>query len=844
MKRWEVSLLVILFFVSGFAALVYQVLWMRELGLLFGSTAQAAALTIAVFFTGLASGGWFWGKRAPYFSSSLRWFGFLEIGIGITALSHFILVDTYHQLYPIFYSLVGDSPVLDTSIKALIAVTLLLPPSFLMGGTLPLMVQHLVRQRKDLATQATQFYAVNTLGSATGTLASAFVFPLTLGFQNAYLLAVSLDIVVGSVALFLSGYPATNDKERSKLETFSTTNQTLPRKLTHISPVVISGIAFSSGFASLGIEVIWTRLFSQVLHNSAYTYSVVLATFLLALATGSAIAHGLARFRQFPPLLILGLLLFLAGLATAISPWVFYEVTDGLSYIGRGLGWWDYLFNIAGVAFVVMFLPGMILGTVLPYLIRILEADPRQPSEIIGRLMAADTVGGILGSVGAGFLLLPLVGSWRTLLVLAAIYPLMLGGIALSRVSWLRSAIAVSSIALTIIISGMELHPLQAVTFGAGQNDQLVAMKEGSHANVAVVDTARGGRAIRVNTYYTLGSSQNLHLERNQSVIPLMNHSQPDDLFYLGMGTGISAGAAMPFPVKHVTVCEILPEVVSLAEAHFGEWTNGLFTDERVTIHAEDGRNCLSRSPQTYNLIISDLFTPWKQGTGNLYTLENYQIARERLKPDGVYVQWIPLYQVSEREFGIIARTMSEVFPQVVLWRGDLGSSRSIVALVGHKQEQTLDPNIISERGQEMTEDWTTESLQALLLRLYVGNITASGLFEDYPLNTDTFPYIEYLAPETHRKVQARETRFLIGHEREQLYEKLRSAVPPESDPYLANLNSEQYGYIRAGHHYSRHNLLQHIRQTRRADPHLEVFERNSPQDTWQRISPARWLIP
>ncbi|WP_416671332.1 spermidine synthase [Egbenema bharatensis] len=506
---------------------------------------------------------------------------------------------------------------------------------------------------------------------------------------------------------------------------------------------------------------------------------------------------------------------------------------------------------IARGAGLVMLLPGIVLGAVLPYLMRLLEADPRQPSERIGRLIAADTTGAILGSLSAGFLLLPTVGAWRSLLLLAGLYLVTLTAIALSRFTVPRLMGAGLAVAMVILFTGINLETLQAVPIGTRASDRVVEVQEGSHATVAVVDAAGGGRAIRVNTYYTLGSSRNLHLEQNQTVVPLMLHLNPDSVFYLGMGTGITAGAALAFPVERVVVCELLPEVVALSQRHFTAWTRGLFEDERVTVYAEDGRNCLSRSGDRYNMIISDLFTPWERGTGNLYTLENYRMAKERLESDGMFVQWVPLYQVSQREFGIIARTMAEVFPQVVLWRGDLAPSRSIVALVGQNQAQPLEPQVIARQGRQlvnqlgvsdraMTDD---DDLIALLLRLYVGNITASGLFDDSPLNTDHYPLIEYLAPQTHRQVQTGATRFLVGSERERLYEELRAAVTPEADPYLANLTPAQYGDVVAGHYYSRSAQLSDQGNEVQARLYLEKFQALSPPDAVRNLSPARVLL-
>ncbi len=330
---------------------------------------------------------------------------------------------------------------------------------------------------------------------------------------------------------------------------------------------------------------------------------------------------------------------------------------------------------------------------------RLSQQSHRSPGENIGRLVAADTLGAIVGSLAAGFVLLRTLGSWRSLNLFAAVYcgALLITALRIRSqrpVSSVRVSAAVSIMAAAFLVLGFTPHPLQ---LGRGLGGSVIEYREGPAASAAVVGVGGGNRAIRVNSYYTLGSSSALDSERNQSVIPMLLHPEPHSVFYLGMGTGITAGASLSFPVEDVVVCEILDDVVALSEAHFRPYVNGLFDDPRVRIYAEDGRNCLSRSTNSYDLIISDLFTPWKAGTGNLYTIETYRIGAERLRSGGMYVQWIPLYQVSEREFAIIARTMGEVFPHLTLWRGDLFPSRSIVALVGSNDRDALEPQVIAQ---------------------------------------------------------------------------------------------------------------------------------------------------
>ncbi|MEY6431944.1 fused MFS/spermidine synthase [Thioalkalicoccus limnaeus] len=816
-----------LFVVSGFAALVYQVLWVRELGLLFGNTAQAAALAIAIFFAGLAAGGWFWGRQAPRVRSALATFGLLEIAVAATALGHFLLTDLYHALYPGLYAVVGDLPWADLTLRILVATLVLFPSAFLMGGTLPMMGQFMVRASGRLATTGTALYALNTFGSATGALAAGFVLPIALGFHGAYLLAIGLDLAVGAAALALARHvrpprPLTENEEQASPPPPARTKATVL-----LPPRLVDGIALASGFATLGVEVLWTRLFAQVLQNSVYTYSIVLTSFLLALTLGSLAANALARIKVIEPrTLLVGLLLLAAGVIAA-SPWAFHIATDGLGYVGAGAAWLDYLAAVGRLALVIMVLPGILLGAVLPYLLRIIEATRPEPGEALGRLVAMNTAGAIMGSLVAGFVLLPLLGVSGALLALAAVYPALAAGLLIreprpwaQRIGY-AAPLATAAVALLLVRPG----GLTAARLDTVAGERLLDLREGSHATVTVVQRGEH-RVIRVNNYYTLGGTMSLESERNRTLIPMMTHPDPRRIFYLGLGTGITAGTALRFPVERVDICEILPEVVDLAERHFAPWNGALFEDPRVRVRAQDAHHCLRHAQVDYDLIISDLFTPWKAGTGNLYTREHYDIARQRLADGGLFVQWLPLYQLTAKELGSIARTMIETFPQVVVWRGDLFPNGSIIALIGSDEDVHLDPDVLVQHGRALAGNPTLpeELLKAISLRFYAGNASASGLFDDFPLNTRNRPVIEYGAPRSQREVHTGEVRWMVGAELGLFYETLAEQVPPADDPYLTRVDETGQGFVRAGRHYYHYRVLGRQGRTDLAQRHLDAF--------------------
>ncbi len=847
-----------LFLASGAAALIYQVLWARELGLLFGSTAQAAALTIAIFFAGLAIGGWLWGGRAARIAEPLRGFGWLELGVALTALGFLGLLDVYLALEPTLIATFGDGAVADTLTRAAVATVVLLPPSILMGGTLPMLGQALVTTARPLGRSGTALYAVNTAGSALGALAAGFLLPVVLGYLGAYLVAVGLDLAVGLAALLLATRlrRTTPPPRASAVQAPAPTAGAPvavaagPRRVGPTLPVpMIWLVALASGVLTLAVEVVWTRLFSQVLQNSAYTYGLVLATFLLALALGAGVANLLTRLRRGDPAAILAGLLAVSAVAAASSPWLFHARTDGLRLVGGTAAFGGYIVEVAALALVVMLLPATVLGASLPYLLRVLQQRRAAPGDTIGRLVAVNTVGGIIGALAAGFVLLPLLGAWRSLLWVAGGYAV-LTGLVLVRVPlrvaalrWVGAAVAALAAGMLLVVSPDELDVVRLAPDGS---ESLVAVEEGPQATVSVV-ADRDDLFIRVDNHYTLGGTRALDAERNQSVVPLLATEDPRSVFYLGMGTGITAGAGLAFDVDRVVVCELIDEVVQLAEAHFTPWTNGLFHDPRAEVRAADGRTCLRRSTERYDVIISDLFTPWEAGTGNLYTSEHYATARQRLEPGGAYVQWVPLYQVTDRELVTIGATMDAVFDEVTVWRGDLYAERSIVALVGRDDPEPLDPAVLVSQGRQLTDEPVSEAfLEAIALRMYVGNLTASGLYRDREHNTDRHPVVEYGAPISQRDVRAGRTSFVVGPERERFYAALEDAVPLAEDPLLARLDERQRGYVAAGRAYSRFRLLDRQGRDAAADRWLQRFLEHSPEEASgpRDVSPARRLLP
>jgi len=777
--HWAVILL--LFFLSGATALIYEVLWMKELGLLFGNTSYAAATTLAAFFLGMATGGWFWGQRAGRLNNPLLTYGLLELAVAVSVAGYFLMLDGYTHLYPLLFERFGADRWAFVSVKFGLAMLVLAPPTFFLGGTLPVISHYLVRDRSGVGRSVSLLYAVNTFGAALGALLAGFYLPLWLGFDQTYRMAMALSAAVGLAAILLarrqSAAPLVLDPARNRSADKTPAESVLPLPL-------LRGLALLSGLVTLALQVLWTRMFAQVLQNSVYTFAVILVMFLLCLAFGAALANRLMRVRS-RPVTTLSALLTAGALLVSASPFVFDLWTDGLHYIGGQSGWNSYILSVFATALVVMGPPLMVLGTIFPYLLKLAEPNVDSVGRMVGQLSALNTVGAIVGSLAAGFLLLDWLGLWSSIRLMGIIYLLAALYVSVCVRSDSPKRLALPMVGILLLVSLLDTTRLPLVRIDpVNEEEALLEVWEGSAATVAVV-RRRDALKIKVNNYYTLGGSGSRDLEALQGYLPVILHPHPRSVYMLGLGTGITAGAALQLPIERLVVTELVPEVLEASDKYFGRYNNNLFYERRTEVIPEDGRNYLAGSREQFDVIVADLFVPWKAGTGSLYTMEHYRTVFNHLKDGGLFMQWLPAYQISASEFAMIARTMLEVFPQVTLWRGDFSARKPIIGLLGQTRRAPLPADALMFSVEASAE----KDQRAPILAHYVGNPDSlRERFADYPLNRDDRPVIEYRAPITQRLQKTKKIDWLIGETLIELMADLQNAAPPADDPFLQQL--------------------------------------------------------
>ena len=320
--------------------------------------------------------------------------------------------------------------------------------------------------------------------------------------------------------------------------------------------------------------------------------------------------------------------------------------------------------------------------------------------------------------------------------------------------------------------------------------------------------------------------------EQNQALLPLMTHPDPRSVFLLGLGTGITAGTALRHPVERLVVCEIAPDVIAAAARYFNSASGGLFTDPRASVRACDARNHLLGTAERYDVIIADLFVPWRAGVGSLYSREHFEAARDRLTAGGLFVQWLPLFQVSRREFDLVARTMLAVFDQVTLWRGTFSPETPFAAFVGAAEPTRLDPTVIERNGRHLSGGAPLPDAAALAVTLpfYAGNLSAAGgLIPPGPVNTDDRPLVEYLAPVTQREERAGTTGWFDSAELATFLRRLAASAPPSRDPHLALLTDAQRDYVTAGLSYYQGAVARRLGRDAEAERHFRDFAERIP---------------
>jgi spermidine synthase len=713
---------------------------MRRFSVLLGSTAPAAALALTAFFGGLAVGSFLLGRLSHRLKRPLLAFACLEAATAISALSVEPLLRAMEPLYQSLYDTSAERAVVQLALRAAFAIVAVLVPATCMGGTLPVLSQ-VAGSTASLGVRAGGLYAANTLGAAIGALAVPAVLLPFFGANGALAAIMTMNVLIAIGAVLLARRPQPSARRRPL-------TRVVKREEAQATRVGTLQLAFFSGAITLALEALATRAFALVHENSVYSFATVVAVFLAGLGIGAAATRAMLR-RGTRPRSIVATGWALAAVWIVWFPAIFVRTT-GLDYIG-GAGLLTHELRLGVFVVAGLLAPGALLGLALPALIEA-HGQADGSGRAVGAILAANTLGAIVGPLVAAFALLPALGIWNAIAVLGLV-SMVAAAAAEARARSVRRTLTVSAalIATALLVS----PPGGLPRIKLDSSDQLLEMREGAFGTVAVVSHA-GHRRIKLNNFYVLGGTASAGDERLQGHIPLLLHPRPQRVAYLGVGTAISLSAIRFHPVAEVAAMELVPEVVSAARDWFREANLDTLNDPRVRVRAEDARGYLGATRERFDLVIGDLVVPWRRGESALYTRDSFAAARRVLAPGGLYCQWIPLYQLSEAEFDSIAASFLDIFPRTTLWRGDFNAGEGVVALIGHIDP--FDPSVADQRTRTLAANPDRSnpylSHPAGLWMYFVGPLDSTEpRLRSAPRNLDASPWVELASPRFHLRI-------------------------------------------------------------------------------------------
>ncbi len=789
-----------LFAISGALALAYEVLWMRRFAVLFGATAPAAATTLAAVFCGLAAGSAALGRASARWSRPIRVFGLLEIGVGLGALATEPLLRLHEHAPAAVQAALSGHHAASLALKFLLATAAIFVPTFLMGGSLPVLGQALRAGARHLGARAGTLYAVNTCGAALGALLVPLALLPALGASRGLMAVVGGSLLVGALAIGL-------DASQRPAEPTPPAPARSGRRDDEASPIAprqLATWALLSGALTLALESLWSRTLALVHESSLHSFAVVLCVFLLGLGAGAAIGAWLVG-RGLAPRSVLGFSWIAAGIAVLASPRLFLSLTDGMRYVSSGTSWAAHEARIACLALAIMLPATILAGIVMPVLMDLAGAAAEgEAGRALGRLMAANLVGSMLGPVVVGFLVVPRVGLWWSLTLVGGAMAVA-GEAALASRSRGRSDVArlVALGALGVLVVLLSPGALPRVRLE--RDETLVSLREGALGTVAVV-ASEDDRRISIDNFYTVGGTLSTGDERLQGHLPLLLHAAPRHVAFLGLGTGITAGAGLMHPVESVDVAELLPQVVDAAREDFADANLGITDDPRAHVVVDDARTFLRGSGPRYDVIVGDLFVPWRRGEAATYALEQFEAAHHALAPGGIFCQWVPLYQLDEDDFRVVVRTFVQAFPHATLWRGDFHADEPALALIGFESAAPLVPADVDARVRQLAEhpDPTNPYLAdpAGAWLYLIGSLTPDDPWlAAAKVNRDDAPWIELRSA----RRQPRGPSGFVGEELTPLLERLRQQPP---GGVLARLDAQHAAWRDAGFALWRASLL------------------------------------
>jgi len=666
------------FLLSGAACLLLEVVWARSLTLVFGGTVASVSTVIAAFMAGLGLGSIFFGRMADRIERRERLFVFLVLGAAVAApIVHYAL-PVARAAYGAVLTEDPSAGLLAGIIRFLLAFVMLVVPAALMGGTLPVLSRILVSGTTMGERIIGRLYSINTLGGAAGCFVASMCLIGTIGLQGTVWIASTAQLTAALLSwlAFRKSPGVEHHRDLKKPEAGSKEAQSgsLNR------PALLALLALLTGFAALSYEVLWTRVLMMYLRNSPHTFALILSVYLIGIALGSALYSAFFS-RHGSPLRLFGWIQVVLGvLALGLTP-CFGLLPDLLIQL-RGIAELPLqrmLYPALLLSGAVVLVPAVLMGLSLPILFGMAAVTGRRVGGGIGRLYFANTLGAILGSLAAGFLLIPFLGthSGNAVTVLLSLGAAALAFLAVKPATvrvrapvWICAGLVLATLCIALFPG--YFRKVLPPSFGRNPNttDRILYQKESVEGSVTVIEDVRTGvKSAYINNSRVCGSAydaiKTVHL---LGALPVLCHRSPEDALIIGLGLGITTSVVASWDGIEVDCVEICPAVTGVLP-YYESLNHGVLSKENVRLFAGDGRNFVAFCRKRYDLISCDPTHP-AMGSGTLYALEHYQACRDRLREGGITAQYLPLHKMDRADFRTTLATFTEVFPDCALFLG------------------------------------------------------------------------------------------------------------------------------------------------------------------------------
>jgi spermidine synthase len=752
-QRWLPALL-LLFIGSGCAALIYEVVWFQLLQLSIGSSAVSLGVLLGIFMGGMCLGSLLLPRYIDPSQHPLRVYAYLELGIGLCGLIVLFLVPVVGDLY----TKIAGTGQANLFLRAIVAALFLIPPTLLMGATLPAIARWVEATPSGVAWLG-YFYGGNLAGAVVGSLLAGYYLLRVYDMWTTTFVAVALNVVVAAIALLIAR------RTESSVGVSAS---------TAVSPAAVPGarlvyVAIGlSGLTALGAQVVWTRMLSLIFGATTYTFSLILAVFLVGLGIGSSLGAALARGGRNTRI---ALGWTQVGLCATLA-WAAYQTSASLPFwpINPSIST-SPIFNVQLdlMRAIWVMLPGAILwGMSFPLALASVAAPGQDPGRLVGGVYAANTLGAIIGSLVTGLILVATIGTQMTqqvLIGLAALSGLLMlmPGEGEARKPLASTPVIVIGVALAAGLLARAVPPLPGILVAYGRyaatwvgQNEIIYVDEGITASVAVSRTPNG-----VLNYHNAGKvqassePQDMRLQRMLGHITTLVPKTPARVLVIGCGAGVTAGAVSIDPaVKRQTIAEIEPLVPRVVSTHFAEHNFDVVRNPKVNIHLDDARHYLLTTDEKFDAITSDPLDPWVKGAATLYTREFFEVVKQHLNPGGVVTLFVQLYESNEAAAKSEIATFLEAFPDGAVFANTINGQGYDLVLFGQLGGGKINVDTVQKRLDDPANSAVADSLRQVginsaieLFATYGGSRRdMQNWLRDAQINTDRNLKLQFLA--------------------------------------------------------------------------------------------------